>query len=76
VVELNRRTVAGAALTGLPGWLFAPGISKQHIRKYEESIKPGKHLVIAHGTEEVADKARAILEGTRPVELTVHSQSA
>jgi hypothetical protein len=68
--------VAGAALTGVLGWLSALGISKQHILKYEESIKAGKYLVIAHGTPEDADKARAILEGTRPAELTVHSQSA
>src|SRR5262249_33458197 len=68
--------VAGAALSGVLGWLSALGISKQHILKYEESIMAGKYLVIAHGTAADADKARAILEGTRPVELTVHSQTA
>jgi len=68
--------VAGAAVTGVLGWLTALGISKQHILKYEESIKAGKYLVIAHGTAEDANKARAILEETRPAELTVHIQTA
>src|SRR5262249_13801175 len=44
--------VAGAAISGLLGWLTTLGISKQHILKYEESIKVGKSLVVAHGTPE------------------------
>src|SRR5262249_61447943 len=39
--------VAGAALSGVLGWLASLGISKQHILKYEESVKAGRCLVIA-----------------------------
>src|SRR5262249_38140186 len=68
--------VAGAAVTGVLGWLGSLGISKQHILKYEESVKAGKYLVIAHGTPEEVEKARAVLVGTRPTELNVHAQAA
>jgi hypothetical protein len=67
--------VAGAAVTGLLGWLTSLGISKQHILKYEESVKAGKYLVIAHGTPDEVKKAKQILEGTRPTELTLHGQA-
>jgi hypothetical protein len=68
--------VAGAAVTGLLGWLTSLGISKEHILKYEESVKAGKYLVIAHGSADDVRKAKQILEGTRPAELNVHAQPA
>jgi hypothetical protein len=68
--------VAGAALSGVFGWLAGLGISKQHILKYEESVKAGKYLVIAHGTPDDVKKARGILEGTKPAELNVHLPGA
>ena len=67
---------AGAAFTGVLGWLSALGISKEHILKYEESVKAGKYLVIAHGGANDVIKARQILSGTGPAELTVHGQAA
>jgi hypothetical protein len=68
--------VAGAAVSGMLGWLTALGISKQHILKYEESVKAGRCLVIAHGSADLVQKAKQILEGTKPAELTVHGQVA
>ncbi|MCI0457122.1 MAG: hypothetical protein L0Z62_09100 [Gemmataceae bacterium] len=68
--------VAGAAVTGVLGWLSSLGISKQHILKYEESVKAGKYLEIAHGTPEEVEKARGILAKTGPTELNVHAQAA
>ncbi|HKB40755.1 MAG TPA: general stress protein [Gemmataceae bacterium] len=68
--------VAGAAVSGVLGWLAALGISKQHILKYEESVKAGKYLVIAHGSADEVAKARQILQGTSPSELTLHAESA
>jgi hypothetical protein len=66
--------VAGAALSGVLGWLSALGISKEHILKYEESVKAGKYLVIAHGPADEVARARTILAGTGPAELTTHGQ--
>ena len=68
--------VAGAAVTGVFGWLASIGISKEHILKYEESVKAGKYLVIAHGTAEEVTKAKQILGETRPAELNAHAQAA
>jgi len=68
--------VAGAAVTGFLGWLAGLGISKEHILKYQETVKAGKYLVIAHGTTDLVAKAKKILEGTTPAELNVHGQAA
>jgi hypothetical protein len=68
--------VAGAAVSGMLGWLTGLGISKQHILKYEESVKAGRCLVIAHGSADLVQKAKQVLEGTKPAELTVHDQVA
>ena len=66
--------VAGAATTGVLGWLFSLGIGKEHILKYEQSVKAGKYLVIAHGPADEVARARTILAGTGPAELTTHGQ--
>src|SRR5262249_12791338 len=68
--------VAGAAASGLLGWLLSLGISKQHILKYEQHVQAGKYLVVAHGSADEVEKGRKILAGTKPAELDVHSQAA
>ncbi len=65
--------VVGAAAGGIFGGLAAWGISKQHIIKYEETVKAGQYVVVAHGSPEEAAKAHAILQGTGAAELTAHS---
>jgi hypothetical protein len=68
--------VAGAALTGVLGWLGAIGISKEHILKYEETVKAGKVLVVAHGTPDEVKKAQGILSGTGAVAVNLHANAA
>jgi uncharacterized membrane protein len=68
--------VAGAALGGILSGLAAWGISKQQILKYEEVVKAGKFLVIAHGSADDVKKAQQILSGTGPAELTSHGHAA
>ncbi len=65
--------VAGAAATGVLGWLIGLGISKEKILKYEEAIKGGKFLVIAHGPEDAVKKAREILGGSKAEQLDLHA---
>ncbi len=67
--------VAGAAGGSLLGVLVGWGVSKQHIIKYEEQIKGGKYLVIAHGSADQVAKARNILQSTGVDELNLHSSS-
>src|SRR5262245_4424374 len=68
--------VAGSALGGILSGLAAWGISKQHILKYEEVVRAGKFLVIAHGSAEDVKKAQQVLAGTGASELTAHAQAA
>lgn len=64
----------GAAGGGLLGALVGWGVSKEHILKYEEKLKGGKYLVIAHGSADEVAKARNILQGTGADELNVHAR--
>jgi hypothetical protein len=63
---------AGGLLGALAGW----GVSKEHVIKYEDHIKSGQYLVVAHGNAEEVERARTILGGTSPVELTQHAQTS
>ncbi len=63
--------VAGAAGGGLLGALFGMGVSKQQIVKYEETLKAGQYLLVAHGTPEEIELARHILDETEVAEANV-----
>jgi hypothetical protein len=66
--------VAGAGMAGVLGWLSSLGISRRHIVKYEEGLKAGKSLVVAHGSVEEVTKAEALLAATSPAEVNLHGQ--
>jgi hypothetical protein len=68
--------VAGTALDGALSGLAAWGISRRQVQKYEEVVKDGKFLVIAHGSAEDVKKAWAILAGTGAFVLTLHGRAA
>lgn len=68
--------VVGAAFTGLLGWLIGLGISQDKALKYEEFIRAGKFLLVAHGPAEDAHKAREVLEGSGPEQLDQHEMPA
>jgi uncharacterized membrane protein len=65
--------LAGSALGGILSGLAAWGISKQHILKYEEVVRAGKFLLVAHGSPADVEKARGVLSGTGAAELTAHA---
>jgi hypothetical protein len=67
--------VAGAAGGGLLGALVGWGVSKQHILKYEEHLKGGKYLLMAHGSVEEVTLAHKILQGTGALEVTHHAEA-
>jgi hypothetical protein len=68
--------LAGAAGGGLMGALVGWGVSDKHILKYEEHVKGGKYLVIAHGTSDQVMMARDILRHTDVEEVNVHAEAA
>ncbi len=68
--------LAGSAMGGILSGLAAWGISKQQILKYEESVKAGSYLLVAHGSPEEVAKAQDLLKATGATELTVHGAAA
>lgn len=65
--------VVGAATTGLLGWLVGLGISREKILKYEQAVRAGKFLVVAHGTAEAVMYARELLTGSPAEHLDHHT---
>ena len=68
--------LAGSAMGGILSGLSAWGISKQQILKYEETVKAGSYLLVAHGSPEEVAQAQNLLQGTGATEVNVHSATA
>jgi hypothetical protein len=68
--------VIGAAYGGVLGTLAGWGVAQDHIFKYEEHVRAGKHLVIVHGKLEEVARARSILQDTRAIALHVHAEAS
>ena len=52
--------------------LYSIGIPRDSVLKYETSLKSNKFVLVAHGTNEEAEKAKKILETTNAVETAIH----
>jgi hypothetical protein len=67
----------GAAVVGglsaIGAGLYGMGIPKDSVLQYEIAIKTDKYLLTVHGTAAEVDKAKEILEATRPISVTMHS---
>ena len=50
--------LAGSAMGGILSGLSAWGISKQQILEYEETVKAGSYLLVAHGSPEDVAQAQ------------------
>ena len=59
-------------LTVLGAGLVSFGIPKASVANYEESVKLGKYLLIAHGSAQELDRAREILQSCAAEEINVH----
>jgi hypothetical protein len=68
--------VIGAAYGGVLGTLAGWGVSREHIFKYEEHIRAGKHLVIVHGNADEVARARSLLQDTRAATRHVHAETS
>jgi uncharacterized membrane protein len=67
--------VIGSAYGGVLGTLAGWGVAQEHIFKYEEHVRAGKHLVIVHGKPEEVLCAHSILQDTRATTLHVHAET-
>jgi hypothetical protein len=64
--------IVGGLLGATAGW----GVHKDHIARYEEKLKEGKVLVIAHGDPLRVAEAERVLQDTSPSELHLHAESS
>ena len=62
----------GAAVVGglsaIGAGLYSMGIPKDSVVQYEVALKTDKFLLMVHGTAAEVEKAKDIIEGTKPVE--------
>ena len=49
------------------------GIPKDSVLQYETALKTDKFLLMVHGTAREVEKAKSILENTRPINMTLHA---
>jgi hypothetical protein len=65
---------AGAVVGGLIGAIRGWSVHTDHIPKYEQKLKAGHVLVLAHGSDPVAlAAAEKTLYATQPVEVKLHA---
>lgn len=62
----------GAALGALLGAATGPFVKKQHIPKYEQSLRAGKYLLIAHGDGDLVDRAQKLLNDSEAESVDRH----
>lgn len=75
VAALEGAVVFGG-LSALGAALVSFGIPKDSVVKYEAEVKAGKFMLIAHGTAEEVQKARAILQTSGAEQVNVHQQTS
>jgi len=71
VAALEGAVVVGG-VSALGAGLFSLGIPKDSVVKYESSIKAGKFMLVAHGTADEVERARAILQTSGAEQVNVH----
>jgi len=72
VGALEGAVVVGG-LSAMGAALYSIGIPKDSVLRYETAIKADKYLLVAHGFGDDFDKAKDILEATKPVSLDEHA---
>lgn len=67
----------GAAVVGglsaIGAGLYGMGIPEYSVVQYETALKTDKFLLMVHSTAGEVEKARGILESTRPVHVNLHA---
>src|SRR5271166_5320674 len=73
IVGALEGAVVVGGLSAVGAGMYSIGIPKDSIVQYELALKTDKFLLLAHGTPVEVEKARSIIESTRPVKVTLHS---
>jgi hypothetical protein len=75
IVGALEGAVVTGGITALGAGLYSIGIPKNSVMQYETEVKNGQLLLVAHGTSEEVERARAILQ-TQAKTTTVHAEQA
>jgi hypothetical protein len=75
IVGALEGAVVFGGLSALGAALVSFGIPKDSVVKYETAIKANKFMLVAHGTAEEVEKARAILQSSGAEQLDVHQST-
>ena len=62
--------MAGAAVSGVLGWLIGLGVARELIRNYEKAVK---YLVFARGPLDLVKRAHQILASSKAEQLNLHT---
>jgi uncharacterized membrane protein len=73
IVGALEGAVVVGGLSAIGAGLYGMGIPKDSVLQYELALKTDKYLLMVHGSTPEVEKARNILENTRPVNVTVHA---
>jgi uncharacterized membrane protein len=73
IVAALEGAVVFGGLSAIGAGLYSMGIPKDSVLQYETALKTDKFLLMVHGTATDAEKARGILESTRPINVTLHA---
>jgi hypothetical protein len=71
IMAIENAAVVGA-LSVLGAALFSIGIPKNSVLQYEAAVKADGFLVMAHGSAEEVNRAKAILGAMKPARLDTH----
>jgi hypothetical protein len=65
--------VVFGGLSAIGAGLYGMGIPKDSVVQYELALTTDQFLLMVHGTHLEVVKAKAIIDGTQPISVTLHS---
>jgi hypothetical protein len=72
-VSAIENAVVVGGLSALGAALYSVGVPKDSVIQYEAALKADHFLVMAHGTAEEMERAKAILGTSKPSRLDMHA---
>lgn len=73
IVGALEGAVVVGGFSAIGAGLYGLGIPKDSVLEYEAALKTDKFLLMVHGTTVEVEKARGIIEITRPVKVALHA---
>jgi len=75
IVGALEGAVLVGGLSAIGAGLYGAGIPKDSVVEYELALKTDKFLLLVNGTAAEVEKARGVIQGTKPIKETLHSTS-